>query len=94
MSPSPARIFAHSSSLSVSTAMGWSTCSSLVTMSSAILARARQVLTARAASSSAMVARACLMSARMSSWMDHMTLLGPSTPWSSRKGKSWFSLRR
>ncbi len=94
MSPSPARIRVHSASLSVSMAIGCSTCSSLVTMSSAILASARQVLTASPASSSAIVCRACLISARMSSWIAHMTLLGPSTPWSSRKGKSWFSLRR
>ena len=94
MSPSPARIFTHSASLSVSIAMGCRTFSSLVTMSSTILASARQVLTASAASSSASVCRACLMRARMSSWMAHITLLGPSTPWSSRKGKSWFSLRR
>ena len=75
-------------------AMGCRIFSSLLTMSSTICASARHVLTAVAASSSAMVCRACLMSARMSSWIAHITLLGPSTPCSSRKGKSWFSLRR
>ena len=30
----------------------------------------------------------------MSSWMAHMTLDGPLTPFASSRGKSWFSFLR
>ncbi|MBA7478012.1 hypothetical protein ES707_13427 [subsurface metagenome] len=39
-------------------------------------------------------ALAFLRTARMSSWMAHITWDGPDMPFASRRGKSWFSFRR